>query len=92
MSLQRKPGQLAGIRKYIPELEVVVSKCLLCGRKITDPKSVESGYGPVCYKKKFDVHKTARKKREKKTVMDIPCYDIPGQMSIEEYLGTVSRQ
>ena len=62
-----------------------MSRCLLCNRKITDPKSVEGGYGPVCYKKKFGVNKTARKKKEKKTVIDISCYDIPGQMSIKDY-------
>ena len=67
-----------------------MSKCLLCGREITDPKSVKAGYGSVCYKKKFGVHKTAGKKREENPIIDIPYYDIPGQISIEEYLETVS--
>lgn len=28
-----------------------VTRCKVCGRKLTDPKSVELGVGPVCMKK-----------------------------------------
>jgi len=32
-------------------------KCLCCGRKLTDPKSIKRGYGDECYKRvKFNYH------------------------------------
>lgn len=67
-----------------------MDRCLLCGRRITDPKSIETGYGPVCYKKKYGADTVAGKERAARMPPDIPCYDIPGQMTIEGYLKTVS--
>ncbi|MFH2111884.1 MAG: DUF6011 domain-containing protein [Candidatus Bathyarchaeota archaeon] len=30
---------------------VVVTRCMVCGRKLTDPISVKRGIGPVCLKR-----------------------------------------
>lgn len=30
---------------------ITLTKCLRCGRKLKDPKSIELGYGPTCYSK-----------------------------------------
>ncbi|MDY0394756.1 DUF6011 domain-containing protein [Virgibacillus halophilus] len=27
------------------------TECITCGRKLKDKKSIERGYGPVCYEK-----------------------------------------
>lgn len=69
-----------------------MDKCLLCGRNITDQKSVETGYGPVCYRKKFGITAAAGRKQAVRISSDIPCYDIPGQITIEEYLKTALGQ
>ncbi len=69
-----------------------MNQCLLCGRNITDPKSVETGYGPVCYRKKFGVTAAAGRRRAVRAASDVPYYNIPGQMTIEEYLKAVSDQ
>ena len=64
-------------------------KCFICGRKLKNPQSRELGYGPICYKRKFgssprtscrgkDVAPTARK----------GDYNLPGQISMDEYLQT----
>lgn len=31
-------------------------QCDRCGRKLKDKKSVDRGYGPVCFKKTMDEH------------------------------------
>jgi hypothetical protein len=64
----------------------------LCGRTITDPKSIETGYGPICYKKKFGASATTERERATRMPPDIYCYDIPGQMTIEGYLKTALGQ
>lgn len=69
-----------------------MGKCMLCGRKITDPKSIEIGYGPICYRKKFGITVAVGKKRATRITPDTPCYDIPGQITIEEYLKTALGQ
>lgn len=33
-----------------------MSKCVRCGRKLRGAKSVERGFGPVCFKKQFLEH------------------------------------
>ncbi len=69
-----------------------MDKCLLCGRRITDPKSMEIGYGPVCYRKKFGITAAVGRKQDVRITPDTPCYDIPGQITIEEYLKTALGQ
>ena len=64
--------------------------CLNCGKKLKDAASRDAGYGPVCYKKMFG---TSLRRSRKDSVSDpanIPYYNIPGQITIEEYLQTVS--
>ena len=33
------------------------TKCKLCGKRLTDPESIERGYGSECYKKQNSVGK-----------------------------------
>lgn len=57
--------------------------CLNCGKKLKDAKSIERGYGPVCW------GKVAGKSHEKAVSdSDIP-EDIPGQMGFEDYPGVI---
>lgn len=40
--------------KDTKEEQTVIARCRRCGRKLTTPKSIERGLGPVCYKKIAD--------------------------------------
>nr|DAX60727.1 MAG TPA: GTPase [Caudoviricetes sp.] len=64
-------------------------KCYACGRELKSPRSREVGYGPVYYRTVFG---TSMKQGNDKTTSsdssDFPYYEIPGQMSIEDYLGS----
>ena len=64
--------------------------CLNCGRKLRSAVSVEAEYGPVCYEKMFGTSLRSSRKDSVSVVDDTACYDIPGQMTIEEYLQTIS--
>lgn len=63
--------------------------CTECGRKLRTTQSREVGYGPVCYKKIFGT--SLRISDEETKIVtptnSIPYYEIPGQMSIEDFLG-----
>ena len=63
--------------------------CLICGRKLSSPKSLELGYGPVCYGKLSGSLKAAKKAKAGTShpVPEVPCYDIPGQMELKDYLA-----
>lgn len=69
--------------------------CSICGRKLRNPKSIELGYGPVCYGKVSGSSKAAKKAgRLKKSNLGTShqeqqgaCYDIPGQMELQDYLA-----
>lgn len=63
--------------------------CLICGRKLSSPKSIELGYGPVCYEKVSGSSKAARKSKTEKFHQEAEstCYDIPGQMELKDYLS-----
>ena len=66
--------------------------CLLCGRKLMNQKSQEMGYGPVCYRKVFGRSYGCRRIKDRgggDGGEDIPYFDIPGEMSIEEYLKSL---
>lgn len=60
--------------------------CAICGRKLKDPMSMERGYGPVCYERALG--KPIREKgwRKPQPDGDIPYYDVPGQMTLDDYL------
>lgn len=64
--------------------------CSICGRKLSNPKSIELGYGPVCYGRVSGNPKIKKELKKVKTGAhpqeDHPCYDIPGQMKLEDYL------
>lgn len=62
--------------------------CLSCGRKLKSAKSKESGYGPVCYKKMFGSSKLISSDAHSVSADELPDYDIPGQMSLEDFLRT----
>ena len=64
--------------------------CLNCGRKLKSEASKEAGYGPVCYRKMFGTRLRSSRKDRISEMSDTTCYDIPGQMTMEEYLQMVS--
>lgn len=65
--------------------------CLNCGRKLKSAVSREAGYGPVCYRKMFGTSLKSSRKGRVSEVTDTTCHDIFGQMTIEEYLHTISK-
>lgn len=64
-------------------------KCYACGRDLKSVSSREAGYGPICYKKMFGKSLRIRDGDSHTRIPtdDFPYYDIPGQMSIEDFLG-----
>ena len=62
--------------------------CLNCGRKLKSAASMKAGYGPVCYRKMFGSSLRSSRKNRVSEEADTPCYNIPGQMTIEEFLQT----
>lgn len=64
--------------------------CSICGRRLKSAKSRELGYGPVCYKRTFGSVKL-RGHKENSSAEEMPYYDIPGQITIEEYLKSLEK-
>lgn len=65
--------------------------CLNCGRKLSNPKSVELGYGPVCFGKiSGEPEKEAETESERKESGS--GSDIPGQTSIAEFLRSLEQK
>lgn len=64
--------------------------CMECGRKLRSQQSKAAGYGPVCYKRVFGTSMRIRDGDQKTgtTPNDFPYYEIPGQMSIEDFIET----
>lgn len=62
--------------------------CSLCGRKLRSEKSREIGYGPVCYRRMFGSSLKRQRIRERGSSGE----DIPGQISIEEYLKSIENE
>lgn len=60
--------------------------CLNCGRKLKSITSREAGYGPVCYRKVFGTSLRSSRKDSVSETADTPCCNIPGQMTMDEYL------
>ena len=58
------------------------------GRKLRSQQSKEVGYGPVCYKRVFGTSMRIRDGDSKTGTAsdDFPYYEIPGQMSIEDFI------
>ena len=68
-------------------------KCSICGRKLKNPKSRELGYGPVCYKRKFGIAPHAsRRGADIATAGEETDHNLPGQVSMEDYLQTLLGQ
>lgn len=67
-------------------------KCLVCGRKLRNPKSQEVGYGPVCYRRLFGTGVQTSNKGNQSPVDVMLHYEVPGQISMEDYLQTLSGQ
>ena len=57
------------------------SKCQKCGRKLTDPESIKRGYGPECW--------GSITGQQYVVSPDLADYEIPGQMSIEDFIGKI---
>ncbi len=65
--------------------------CSLCGRKLKNEKSQEIGYGPVCYRRLFG-STSGRQRIRDRGGGNIPYYDIPGQIDIEDYLKSLGNK
>lgn len=65
-------------------------RCSICGRRLKSAKSRELGCGPVCYKRIIGSVKQGGHK-DNSFVKDMPNYDIPGQITIEEYLKSLEK-
>lgn len=50
------------------------------------------GYGPICYRRKFGNTPHIGRKTADVPIWEKPDFNLPGQISIEEYLQTLSVQ
>ena len=66
--------------------------CPICGRKLRNPRSRKLGYGPICYRRKFGTVPYNTRKAADVPAWEKSDYNLPGQISIEEYLQTLSVQ
>lgn len=67
-------------------------KCSVCGRKLRNPKSQEVGYGPVCYRRLFGTSLRANDKDGQPSVDVMEHYEVPGQISMDDYLQTLQAE
>lgn len=67
-------------------------KCLICGRKLRSPQSRECGYGPVCYKKVFGNALYTGNQHGPFFNGKISDCELPGQISMEDYMQMVLGQ
>lgn len=65
-------------------------KCSICGRKLRNPNSMTLGYGPVCYRRKFGATPYIGRNAADVPAWEKPGFNVQGQISIEEYLQTIS--
>lgn len=61
-------------------------KCMKCGRQLKDAKSIERGYGPVCWGR---AHGTTKIKASPSAGGKEGDINIPGQMELVEVPGFV---
>jgi hypothetical protein len=47
-----------------------LTECATCGKKLIDKKSIERGYGPVCYQKHLKAVEDAEIERNQMTVYE----------------------
>lgn len=66
--------------------------CGICGRKLNNPKSRELGYGPICYKRKFGITPHMSRRDAPVQAGQETDHNLPGQISMEEYLQTFWEQ
>ncbi len=67
------------------------SKCQKCGKRLSDPDSMKRGYGPECWETI-----TGEPAKKRKTILEkmdsAEEEQIPGQMSLDDYLALTSEQ
>lgn len=63
-------------------------KCRKCGRKLRDVKSIERGYGPVCWGRESGA---SGKNKGNQEANQEEC-QIPGQMSFANYPGVLPEE
>lgn len=58
-------------------------RCMNCGKQLKDAKSIERGFGPVCWRK----NNPKAEKRKTSSNEDAPVedFDIPGQISLFDF-------
>lgn len=61
-------------------------RCSICGRVLKTQKSRALGYGPVCYSRVFGSSKAVKNINSNSAVDEFVDYEVPGQMSIDDYL------
>ena len=69
-------------------------KCGKCGRELKNPRSRQLGYGPACYRAMSGEgnKKQVQYKERGHPSDDFSNYEIPGQMSIDDYLQMISAE
>ena len=66
-------------------------KCCAYGRELKSVESRKIGYGPVCYKTVFGISiKKKKDKMESSDIFNFPYYEIPGQITIDDYFSDIS--
>ncbi len=63
--------------------------CGICGRTLKGAKSIERGYGPICYQKikpKTVTSRSASTKKSSGSAFDEEDYSVPGQMELSEFI------
>lgn len=61
-------------------------KCKVCGRTLKRATSRDAGYGPVCYRRTFGCHIPVRYGGHNPPAGNNTYCQIPGQMTIYDYL------
>ena len=72
---KNSPAEKVGVKREAH----MYSKCQKCGKKLTDPESIKRGYGPECWNGLTTHYYPHPEDWEK--------HKIPGQMTIEDFLG-----
>ena len=69
-------------------------KCGKCGRELKNLRSRQLGYGPVCYREMIEGRNKNRVQYKERghPSDDFSNYEIPGQMSIDDYLRMISAE
>ena len=69
-------------------------KCGKCGRELQNSRSRQLGYGPVCYRSMTGGgnKKHVQYKERGHPSDDFFNYEVPGQMSIDDYLQMISTE